>query len=41
MHFFDPDSGLAIGSKKIAGSRSATSRQRSPDAEDAASKLAS
>lgn len=42
MHFFDPDSGLAIGSNKIAGSRSATSRQRSPDAEDMASpKLAS
>jgi multiple sugar transport system ATP-binding protein len=24
MHFFDPDSGLAIGAKKTAGSRSAT-----------------
>jgi multiple sugar transport system ATP-binding protein len=42
MHFFDPDSGLAIGGKKIAGSRSATSKQQSRDAENTASpKLAS
>jgi hypothetical protein len=42
MHFFDPDSGLTIGSKKIAGSRSVTSKRQSPDAEDMASpKLAS
>ena len=42
MHFFDPDSGLAIGRKKTAGSRSVTSKQQSPDAEDTASpKLAS
>jgi multiple sugar transport system ATP-binding protein len=34
MHFFDPDSGLAIGGKKPAGSRSATSKQQSRDAED-------
>jgi hypothetical protein len=26
MHFFGPDSGLAIGGKKTAGSRSATSK---------------
>jgi multiple sugar transport system ATP-binding protein len=37
LHFFDPESGLAIGGKKIAGPRSATSKQRSPDAEDTAS----
>jgi multiple sugar transport system ATP-binding protein len=42
MHFFDPDSGLAIGRKKITDSRSVTSKQQSPDAEDTASpKLAS
>ena len=42
MHFFDPDSGLAIGGNKIAGSRSATSKQQSRDAENTASpKLAS
>ena len=42
MHFFDPDSGLAIGGKKPAGSRSATSKQQSRDAENTASpKLAS
>jgi multiple sugar transport system ATP-binding protein len=42
MHFFDPDSGLAIGRKKTAGSRSVTSKQQGPDAEDTASpKLAS
>ena len=28
MHFFDPDSGLAIGGKKITGSRSVTSKQQ-------------
>ena len=37
MHFFDPDSGLAIGGKKIAGSRSATSKQQSRDPENTAS----
>ena len=37
MHFFDSDSGLAIGGKKIAGSRSATSKQQSRDPENAAS----
>jgi multiple sugar transport system ATP-binding protein len=37
MHFFDPDSGLAIGGDKVAGSRSVTSRQRSRDAENPAS----
>ena len=36
MHFFDPDSGLAIGGKKPAGSRSATSKQQSRDAETTA-----
>ena len=43
MHFFDPDSGLTIGAKKTAGSRSATSnKQQSRDAENTASpKLAS
>jgi len=37
MHFFDPDSGLAIGGNKAAGSRSATSKQQSRDAENTAS----
>ena len=38
MHFFDPDSGLAIGGKKTAGSRSATNnKQQSRDAENTAS----
>ncbi len=38
MHFFDPDSGLAIGGgNKVAGSRSATSKQQSRDAENPAS----
>jgi multiple sugar transport system ATP-binding protein len=37
MHFFDPDSGLAIGGNKVAGSRSATSEQQSRDAENPAS----
>jgi hypothetical protein len=38
MHFFDPDSGLAIGGKKTAGSRSATSnKQQSRGAENTAS----
>ena len=42
MHFFDPESGLAIGGKKMAGSRPATSRQQSRDAENTAfPKLAS
>ena len=36
MHFFDPDSGLAIGGKKTAGSRSAASKQQSRDAENPA-----
>jgi multiple sugar transport system ATP-binding protein len=37
MHFFDPVSGLAIGDNKVAGSRSATNKQQSPDAENTAS----
>ena len=37
LHFFDPDSGLAIGGRKVAGPRSATSKQPSRDAEHAAS----
>jgi len=42
MHFFDPESGLAIGGKKMAGSRPAASRQQSRDAENTAlPKLAS
>ena len=36
MHFFDPDSGLAIGGKKITGSRSVTSKQQGGDAENTA-----
>jgi len=36
MHFFDPDSGLAIGGNKVAGSRSAASEQQSRDAADPA-----
>ncbi len=31
LHFFDPDSGLAIGGTEIAASRSATSKQRGRD----------
>jgi multiple sugar transport system ATP-binding protein len=34
LHFFDPDSGLAIGGRKVAGPRPAVSKQPSPDAED-------
>jgi multiple sugar transport system ATP-binding protein len=42
LHFFDPDSGLAIGGKKMADSRSAAGKQQSRDAENTASpKLAS
>jgi len=42
MHFFDPDSGLAIGGNKVTGSRSATTTQQSRDTENPASpKLAS
>jgi multiple sugar transport system ATP-binding protein len=37
LHFFDPDSGLAIGGKKTAASRSATSKQESRDSDNAAS----
>ncbi len=37
MHFFDPDSGLAIGGRKMADSRPATSKQQSRDAENTAS----
>ena len=37
LHFFDPDSGLAIGSKKIADSRAAASKQQSRDGENTAS----
>ena len=37
MHFFDPDSGLAIGGKKIAESRSAATKQQSRDPENSAS----
>jgi multiple sugar transport system ATP-binding protein len=36
MHFFDPESGLAIGGRKMAGSRPATSEQQSQDAENTA-----
>jgi multiple sugar transport system ATP-binding protein len=37
MHFFDPDSGLVIGGNKMPGSRSATNKQQSRDAENTAS----
>jgi multiple sugar transport system ATP-binding protein len=36
MHFFDPESGLAIGGNKVAGSGSATSKRQSRDAESPA-----
>jgi hypothetical protein len=37
MHFFAPDSGLAIGGNKVGGSRTAASNQQSRDAENPAS----